>query len=57
MITETARTDTEVATKETVTRAVALLQAGTMTYDFEHLMKNATLLSCSEFGKAIIDAM
>jgi len=28
MITETARTDTEVATKDTVTRAMALLQAG-----------------------------
>ena len=33
------------------------IQAGTVTYDFERLMEDATLLSCSEFGKAIVDAM
>ena len=27
----------------------------TVTYDFERLMTGATLLKCSEFGKAIID--
>jgi len=29
----------------------------TVTYDFERLMKGAKLLKCSEFGKAIIQAM
>lgn len=29
----------------------------TVTYDFERLMDDATLLSCSEFGDAIIDAI
>tara|TARA_R110000868_G_scaffold119310_6_gene316020 strand:+ start:33774 stop:34994 length:1221 start_codon:yes stop_codon:yes gene_type:complete len=29
----------------------------TVTYDFERLMKGATLLKCSEFGKAIVDHM
>ena len=33
------------------------IQAGTVTYDFERLMEGATLLSCSEFGKAIVKAM
>jgi len=33
------------------------IQAKTVTYDFERLMEGATLLSCSEFGKAIIKAM
>ena len=33
------------------------IQAGTVTYDFERLMDGATLLSCSEFGKAIVDSM
>lgn len=33
------------------------ISAGTVTYDFERLMDNATLLSCSEFGQAIIDNM
>ncbi|MAT92810.1 MAG: isocitrate dehydrogenase (NADP(+)) [Halioglobus sp.] len=33
------------------------IQAGTVTYDFERLMEGATLLSCSEFGQAIIDSM
>ena len=31
--------------------------AGTVTYDFERLMKDAKLLSCSEFGKAIVANM
>jgi isocitrate dehydrogenase len=29
----------------------------TVTYDFERLMKGATLLKCSEFGQAIVDNM
>jgi isocitrate dehydrogenase len=33
------------------------IQAGTVTYDFERLMDGATLLSCSEFGKAIVKSM
>jgi len=28
-----------------------------VTYDFERLMPNATLLRCSEFGQAIIENM
>jgi isocitrate dehydrogenase len=31
--------------------------AKTVTYDFERLMENATLLKCSEFGDAIIQHM
>jgi len=33
------------------------IQKRTVTYDFERLMEGATLLSCSEFGQAIIDSM
>ncbi len=33
------------------------IQQGTVTYDFERLMEGATLVSCSGFGKAIIDKM
>ncbi|WP_372765303.1 NADP-dependent isocitrate dehydrogenase [Litorivivens sp.] len=33
------------------------IQAKTVTYDFERLMEGATLLKCSEFGKAIIQKM
>ncbi len=33
------------------------ISAGTVTYDFERLMDDATLLSCSEFGKAMISHM
>jgi len=33
------------------------IQAGTVTYDFERLMDDATLLSCSEFGQAIVKSM
>ncbi|MDX1683350.1 MAG: isocitrate/isopropylmalate family dehydrogenase, partial [Phycisphaeraceae bacterium] len=33
------------------------IAARTVTYDFERLMENATLLKCSEFGDAIIDHM
>ncbi len=33
------------------------IQAKTVTYDFERLMEGATLVSCSEFGKAIIAKM
>jgi isocitrate dehydrogenase len=33
------------------------IQAKTVTYDFDRLMKNATLLSCSEFGDAIVKGM
>ncbi|MEC7757232.1 MAG: NADP-dependent isocitrate dehydrogenase [Candidatus Thermoplasmatota archaeon] len=33
------------------------ISAGTVTYDFERLMDDATLLSCSDFGDAIISHM
>jgi isocitrate dehydrogenase len=33
------------------------ISRGTVTYDFERLMKGATLLKCSEFGDAMIAAM
>ena len=33
------------------------ISAGTVTYDFERLMDNATLLKCSEFGQAMISQM
>lgn len=33
------------------------IEAKTVTYDFERLMKGATLLKCSEFGDAIIQNM
>jgi len=33
------------------------IKAKTVTYDFERLMKNATLVKCSEFGDAIIKHM
>ena len=33
------------------------IQAKTVTYDFERLMDGATLVSCSGFGKAIIESM
>jgi isocitrate dehydrogenase len=33
------------------------IQAKTVTYDFERLMEGATLVSCSEFGQAIIKHM
>jgi isocitrate dehydrogenase len=33
------------------------IQAGTVTYDFERLMDGATLVSCSEFGEAIVANM
>lgn len=33
------------------------ISAKTVTYDFERLMPDATLLRCSEFGQAIIDNM
>lgn len=35
----------------------AAINKKTVTYDFERLMDNATLLKCSEFGDAIIDNM
>ena len=33
------------------------ISAKTVTYDFERLMDDATLLKCSEFGQAIIENM
>jgi isocitrate dehydrogenase len=33
------------------------IQNATVTYDFERQMEGATLLSCSEFGRAIVDSM
>ncbi len=35
----------------------AVIQNKTVTYDLERLMEGATLLSCSEFGDALIDSM
>ena len=33
------------------------IAAKTVTYDFERLMPDATLLKCSEFGEAVIEHM
>jgi isocitrate dehydrogenase len=33
------------------------IQNGTVTYDFERLMEGATLVSCSGFGQAVVEAM
>jgi len=33
------------------------IAAATVTYDFERLMEGATLLSCSDFGDAMISHM
>ena len=33
------------------------ISARTVTYDFERLMDDATLLSCSDFGEAVISHM
>ena len=33
------------------------ISAGTVTYDFERLMDDATLLSCSDFGAALVSHM
>ena len=33
------------------------ISSGTVTYDFERLMDDATLLSCSQFGDAMISHM
>ena len=33
------------------------ISAGTVTYDFERLMDDATLLSCSEFGRTLVSHM
>ena len=35
----------------------ARIDGTTVTYDFERLMEGATLLKCSEFGKAIVEHM
>ena len=34
-----------------------IIQKGTVTYDLERLIEGATLLSCSEFGKALEDSI
>jgi isocitrate dehydrogenase len=34
-----------------------VIQNKTVTYDLERLMEGATLLSCSEFGDAMIDSL
>ncbi|HOZ49112.1 MAG TPA: NADP-dependent isocitrate dehydrogenase [Candidatus Hydrogenedentes bacterium] len=36
---------------------VNVFKAKTVTYDFARLMEGATLLKCSEFGQAIVDAL
>ena len=33
------------------------INAKTVTYDFERLMDEATLLKCSEFGQAVVEHM
>ena len=33
------------------------IAAKTVTYDFERLMENASLLKCSEFGEALVSQM
>ena len=33
------------------------IESARVTYDFERLMKNATLLSCSDFGREIVNNM
>ncbi len=40
-----------------ITGIEGAISARTVTYDFERLMENATLLKCSEFGNAIISWM
>jgi isocitrate dehydrogenase len=35
----------------------AVVSDKTVTYDLERLMEGATLLSCSEFGDAMIDSL
>ena len=40
-----------------VTGMEGAISAKTVTYDFERLMDDATLLKCSEFGQAIIAHM
>ncbi|MGV0887238.1 NADP-dependent isocitrate dehydrogenase [Acinetobacter venetianus] len=40
-----------------ITGVSGAISARTVTYDFERLMPNATLLRCSEFGRAIIEHM
>ena len=35
----------------------ATIMAKTVTFDFERLMEGATLLSCSEFGDAVVANM
>ena len=33
------------------------IESARVTYDFERLMENATLLSCSDFGREIVNNM
>ncbi len=40
-----------------LTAMSSVIQNKTVTYDLERLMKGATLLSCSEFGDAMIDSL
>ena len=40
-----------------ITGVSGAIAAKTVTYDFERLMPDATLLRCSEFGQAIIENM
>jgi len=40
-----------------VTGVSKAIQAKTVTYDLQRLMEGSTLLSCSDFGKAVVDHM
>ena len=40
-----------------IVKGEGAISAKTVTYDFERLMDDATLLKCSEFGDAIISHM
>ncbi|HAS28880.1 MAG TPA: NADP-dependent isocitrate dehydrogenase, partial [Alcanivorax sp.] len=40
-----------------ITGMEGAIAAKTVTYDFERLMPDATLLKCSQFGDAVIEHM
>ena len=49
--------DAQTKSKMTEVELEGAISAKTVTYDFERLMDDATLLKCSEFGQAIIENM
>jgi isocitrate dehydrogenase len=48
---------TEEAADNVLSAMSNVIQNKTVTYDLERLMDGATLLSCSEFGDALIDSL